>query len=60
MSSGKSYLAQQIIENLEQISYSDIVFKETEVIFISKSNLSADKLSDIFLKKKNINFCGGN
>ena len=51
MSSGKSYLAQQIIENLEQISYSDIVFKETEVIFISKSNLSADKLSDICKKK---------
>ena len=52
MSSGKSYLAQQIIENLEQISYSDIVFKETEVIFISKSNLSADKLSDICKKKQ--------
>ena len=59
MSSGKSYLAQQIIENLEQISYSDIVFKKTEVIFISKSNLSADKLSDI-CKKNRINFRGGN
>ena len=55
MSSGKSHLAQQIIENLEKISYSNIVFKNTEVIFISKSNLSAEKLSAI-CKKKSFKF----
>ena len=50
MSSGKSYLAQQIVANLKEVSYSNIVFKETEVIFISKSNLSADILANICKK----------
>jgi hypothetical protein len=52
MASGKSYLAQQIIQNLDQITYSEKKIKETELIFISKSSLSASKLSDICKKKK--------
>jgi hypothetical protein len=59
MASGKSYLAQQIIQNLDQITYSEKKIKETELIFISKSSLSASKLSDICKKKKK-NLVGGN
>lgn len=52
MSSGKSYLSRQIIKNLYEICYSTQSFKETEVIFISKSNESAEELSNICKGKK--------
>ena len=52
MSSGKSYLSRQILKNLYQITYSKESFKETEVIFISKSNESAQLISDICKEKK--------
>ena len=55
MASGKSYLARKIIENIDTITYSERNITTTEVIFISKSGLSASEMSSV-CKKKSINF----
>jgi hypothetical protein len=52
MSSGKSYLSREIIKNMYDICYSTQSFKETEVIFISKSHESSEQLSIICKEKK--------
>ena len=47
MSSGKSFLSQQIIKQLNSISYSNIKIDETAIIFISKSRESATIIENI-------------
>ena len=55
MSSGKSFLSQQIIKNLNDITYSNFEIKETKIIFISKSNESAKVIENI-CQKNNFKF----
>ena len=55
MASGKSYLSRQIIENLNTITYSEKTIKQTHLLLISKSSVSATEMSNI-CKKKSISF----
>ena len=55
MGSGKSVLARKLIENINNISYSDRAISHTEVLFISKSNESADEMS-VICKNKSFKF----
>ena len=55
MGSGKSVLARKLIENINNISYCDRSISHTEVIFISKSNESANEMS-IICKNKSFKF----
>ena len=50
MSSGKSYLSQKIISNLQTITYSEKHITKTEIIFISKSYESSITLKNICQK----------
>ena len=53
MASGKSYLSRQIIENLNTITYSEKTIKQTHLLLISKSSVSATEMSNICKKKIN-------
>ena len=55
MGSGKSVLARKLIENINNISYSDRAISHTEVLFISKSNESANEMS-LICKNKSFKF----
>ena len=52
MNCGKSFLSKQIVTNLEDITYSELIIKKVEILLISKSEELKEELSKICISKK--------
>ena len=52
MNCGKSFLSNQIVTNLEEISYSEFTIKKVEILLISKSEELKEELAKVCISKK--------